>query len=362
MATRRVLTVAILVLLAGLVIVPVAGAAGPVKASVRVEADAFQIAPATAVVVPQSGIVVDSVGNSYPHTKANALAALGKAADARGFSYETLTFGGEPYVNAILGLTSWMYAVNGAGYPNIDVGAFSFEVLAGDAIVFYQSPTFTPDTMLLKVRVAPTRGLVPGQAATFTVVGDALSKPNSAADAARFAVDPATVVGPGAFPVVNGVTLHVGSRVYVDGAGGDALDGKVTVGDLPRGTYGVWAARATDAELTYVRTPRSLVNVGLAPVLSRVVARPNPFVPGTDVVRVAFGLSKASKVQLTVRTRGGALVKTVTAAKQAGRGVILWNGRTSAGRLVDAGLYRLRLTATDAWGRSDSVPLLVTAR
>ena len=199
MAPRTLLVATILALLAGLAVVPVAAAATAVKASVRVEASTFQIAPATAVSVPASGTVVDSVGNGYPYSKANALAALARAADLRAFSFETLTFGGEPYVNAIMGQTSWMYAVNGAGFPNIDVGAFSFALLDRDRVVFYQSPTFTPDTMLLQVRVSPTSGLTPGQTATFTVVGDALSKPNSAADAQRFGVDPATVVGPGAF-------------------------------------------------------------------------------------------------------------------------------------------------------------------
>jgi len=362
MAPRTVLLATILVLLAGLVVVPVAGAATAVKASVRVEAATFQIAPATAVSVPASGTVVDSLGNSYPYTKANALAALARTADLRAFSFETLTYGGEPYVNAIVGQTSWMYAVNGAGYPNIDVGAFSFALLNNDRVVFYQSPTFTPDAMLLKVRVAPTRALTPGQATTFTVVGDALSKPNSAADAQRFGADPATVVGPGAFPAVTGATLHVGSRVYVDGTGADALDGKIAVGDLPRGTYGVWAEKATDAELTYVRAPRTTVNVAAAPVLSHVVVRPNPFVPGVGVVHVAFDLSKAARVRLAVRSHGGVLLASVSAAKDAGHAVIVWSGRTSSGRLVGAGTYRLRLTATDGWGRSDSVPLMVTAR
>jgi hypothetical protein len=40
-----------------------------------------------------------------------------------------------------------MCAVNGAG-PNIDVGAFTFNLLAGDKVVYYQSPVFTPDSLL----------------------------------------------------------------------------------------------------------------------------------------------------------------------------------------------------------------------
>jgi len=315
MAPRTVLLATILALLASLAVVPVAAAATAVKASVRVEASAFQVAPATVVSVPASGTVVDSLGNSYAYSQANALAALARAADLRAFSFETLTFGGEPYVNTIMGQTSWMYAVNGAGYPNIDVGAFSCALIDDDSVVFYESPTFTPDAMLLKVRVAPSRGLLPGQAAIFKVVGDALGKPNSAGDAQRFAVDPGTVVGPGAFPAVTGATLHVGGRVYVDGAGSDALDGKVTVGDLPRGSYGVWAEKATDAEFTYVRAPRTTVNVAAVPVLSHVVVRPNPFVPGVNVVHVGFDLSKAAQVRLAVRSRAGVLLATVRAAK-----------------------------------------------
>jgi flagellar hook assembly protein FlgD len=90
--------------------------------------------------------------------------------------------------------------------------------------------------------------------------------------------------------------------------------------------------------------------------------RPNPFVPGVDAVHVAFDLSKAARVRLAVRSRAGVLLATVNAAKNAGRSAIVWNGRTSSGRLVGAGTYRLRLTATDRWGRSDTVPLTVTAR
>ena len=292
MAPRTVLLATILVLLAGLTIVPAASAA--VKASIRVEASAYQVAPWTAVSVPSTGSITDSAtpANTYPVTHASALGALAKVAQPKGFTFVT-GFGGD-YVSAIAGLDSWMYAVNGAGFPNIDVGAFTFTLLAGDKVVFYQSPVFTPDSYLLAVRVAPSKALLPGQAATFTVVGDALSAPNSNADADRFKVSPSTVVAPAAFPAITGATLHIGNQVYVDGADGDALDGTITVDAVPAGTTGVWAEKATDAQFTYVRSTRVLVNVSVAPKLSRVVARPNPFVPGVDAVHVAFDLSEGS--------------------------------------------------------------------
>jgi len=336
-------------------------APSPVKASIRVEAADFQVAPWTTVWVPFSGTITDTPGNSYPVDHASALGALAEVAALKGFTFET-AYGGD-YVSAIAGKPSWMYAVNGAGYPNIAVGAFTFLLLRGDRVIFYESPTFTPDTALLRVRVVPSRALAPGQAATFTVVGDLLSRPNSAADAERFHVDVATVQKPSDFPVVQGATLHVGNRVYTDGAGSDTLDGRITVSDMPSGTCGVWAEKATDSSFTYVRSTRVMVDVAAPPVLSHVIARPNPFAPGAGKVHVVFDLSKAAKVRLAVKNRAGTTLTVVQGWRRAGREELVWNGRTAAGRLVGGGVYLLRLTATDDWGRtSRAVVASVTAR
>ncbi len=64
-------------------------------------------------------------------------AALAAAGDARGFSFEA-AYGGD-FITIIAGFGAlpdysqgWIYAVNGAGYPVVDVGAYSFRLQKGD--------------------------------------------------------------------------------------------------------------------------------------------------------------------------------------------------------------------------------------
>ena len=132
---------------------------------------------------------------------------------------------------AIDGLSSWMYAVNGAGYPNIDVGAFN---LSAPQQRPRESSTRArpsrPTHSCWSCTSSPVRPSETGQErTTVTVRGDALSAPNSAADAKRFGVAASKVVAPKDFPLVTGATIHVGNNTYVDGVDGDALDGAVTV-------------------------------------------------------------------------------------------------------------------------------------
>jgi hypothetical protein len=379
MGTRRIIALAAAALFVGLVAAPAAWADSlatpahsaaatspktPVmtfKALVRVVAATYVVAPWTRVSVPSSGTITDSLGNSYAADHASALGALAAAADRRGFTFET-GYGGD-YVSAIDGLPSWMYAVNGAGYPNIDVGAFTFHLRNNDRVVFYQSPTFTPDTQLLDVHVKPLPSAGPGPALIkVTVRGDALSAPNSVADAKRFGVSAATVVAPKDFPLVTGATIHVGSNTYVDGANGDALDGSVTVAEPAfQGSFNVWAEKATDADLTYVRSNPVKFPPGAPPAVHKLAARPNPYTPGSGKVHVSFTLSAPATVSLAVLTTGpggGTEVASLTNGFAAGHQTLVWNGQATGG-LVAGTRYRLVVTATDIYGRSGSASTLL---
>jgi hypothetical protein len=76
-----------------------------------------------------------------------------------------------------------------------------------------------------------------------------------------------------------------------------------------------------------------------------------PYADGyRDTVSAAFTLSEKANVTLTVRTRGGALVRTVSSVKAAGRASQSWNGRNNAGSLLATGTYYWTLTAQDPAG------------
>jgi hypothetical protein len=379
MGTRRITVLAAVALVVGLVAAPAAwanslatpahGAAAtsprkPVmtfKALVRVVASTYVVAPWTQVTVPSSGTITDSLGNSYTADHASALGALAAAADRRGFTFET-GYGGD-YVSAIDGLTSWMYAVNGAGYPNVDVGAFTFHLRNNDHVVFYQSPTFTPDTQLLVVHVKPLPSAGPGPGLIkVTVRGDALSAPNSVADAKRFKVAASSVVAPKDFPLVTGATIHVGSSTFIDGSNGDALDGSVTVAQPAyQGSFNVWAEKATDANLTYVRSNPVKFPPGAPPAVHRLVAQANPYTLGKGKVRVSFTLSAPATVSLAVLTTGpggGDQVAELDHNFAAGHQTIVWSGQATGG-LVPGARYRLVVQATDIYGRSGSATTLL---
>jgi len=367
MGTRRITVLAAVALFVGLVAAQPALATSTktpvttVKAWVRVVASAYVVAPWTQVTVPSSGSITDSDGNSYAADHASALGALAAAADRRGFTFET-SYGGD-YVSAIDGLSSWMYAVNGAGYPNIDVGAFTFQLRNNDHVVFYQSPAFTPDTQLLVVHIKPGAPSETGQGLiTVTVRGDALSAPNSAADAKRFGVAASKVVAPKDFPLVTGATIHVGNNTYVDGVDGDALDGAVTVTEpWYEGSYAIWAEKASDADLTYVRSNPVKFPLGGPPQVRKLVARPNPYTPGAGKVHVTFTLSAPAVVSLAVLTTGtggGEEVASLTHDFAAGRQTMVWNGQATGG-LVHGARYRVVVHATDIYGRSGSASTLL---
>jgi hypothetical protein len=358
-ARARVLLAAAIALLIGVVAAPAALA---VSATVRVEGTPYQVAPATAVSVPDQGTIVDSDGTSFAYTKANAFAALDRAAALRGFAYGFNTSYGAPFLEMVAGLTAdpsdwsngWTYMVNGVGYPILDMGAIDFLLAKGDRVVFTQNPdaTFARGAKLLRLSFAPGRAVKPGETVTISVLGDDVAKANSTSEATRYGLDPvadpSVVEKPADFAPAVGATLHVGSRVYVDGDDGDVADGKIAVADLPNGTYGVWAEKAMDASYTYVRTGTHHVNVDFGPRVTNVTA--SATLAGTRLAaRAAFTLDKRCDVRVTVFNQRGKLLAAMRArGLDGGRHAMAWRGQPGA---AVTGWVSFVVKATDAWGR-----------
>lgn len=355
----RVLLTATLALLLAVAAAPAASA---VSATVRVEGATHEVAPATTVNVAAAGTIVDSDGTTFAYSGANVLAALDRAAALRGVTYDFNMDYGAPFLVSIAGLTwdpadysnSWVYLLNGVGYPVLDMGADACVLRKGDKVVFTQNPdaTFERGTKLLRLRFAPGRAVRPGKDLTITVLGDDVAKANSAAEATRWGLDPVAdpevVEKPADFVPVAGATVHVGSRVYVDGAGSDAADGKITVSDLPNGTYGVWAEMAMDGDFSYVRTGTQRINVGPGPKVGAVTARASR--RGAPLAaRAAFTLDRRCAVTVTVLNARGKRLATMRAAGLgAGRHVLTWRGRPAAALTGRASFV---VKATDGWGR-----------
>lgn len=354
------------VLLASTLALLLAAAAAPaawaVSATVRVEGTPYQVAPATAVSVPASGTIVDTDGTTFPYSDANALAALDRAAALRGFTFGFNTSYGTPFLEMVAGLSAdpsdwsngWTYMVNGVGYPILDMGAADCLLRKGDRVVYTQNPdaTFSRGAKLLRLRFSPDQAVKPGETLTITVLGDDVAKANSAAEATRWALDPVADPGivekPADFDPVVGATLHIGSRVYVDGAGGDAADGKISVSDLPNGTYGVWAEMAMDASYTYVRSGTHRINVDAGPKVMSVAARAS-YDGSRLAARAAFTLDKRCAVTVTVfNANGKRLARTRAAGLGAGRHTLAWRGQPAASV---TNVVAFVVKATDAWGR-----------
>jgi len=356
-ARARVPLVATLALLIGLVAVPSALA---VTATVRVEAAPFTVAPPTRVNVSATARFFDDLGNPYRPGHASALGALAAAGDARGFSFEA-AYGGD-FITNIAGFGAlpdfsqgWVYAVNGAGYPLVDVGAYSFRLQKGDRVLFAQYPdgSFAHGTKALQVRVSK-KALATGEPLVMTVVGDDLAKANTLEDATRFGVGADAVETSGQFAPVAGAVVHVGTATYLSDA-----SGVVTVASPPTGTSRVWAERDMDATFAYVRSTQGLVNVADPLTLGGLTVTPQRFAPG-QTVRIGFTLSRSATVKYTVRSRAGRLIAALSRRVGGGNVTMRWDGRTAAGRAVSPGTYTMRVTAVDTWGRT-AKPLSTTA-
>jgi len=361
--------------LALLLTATVAPTAFAVTATVRVEGAAYEVAPATTVTVPDSGTVIDTHGTSFSYqyhpateeepwvTGANSLAALDRAAALRGFTYGFNTSWGAPFLEMVAGLSAdpsdwsngWTYMVNGVGYPILDMGTADCVLRTGDDVVFTQNPdaTFSRGVKLLRLSFSPRPAVEPGEALSVTVLGDDVAKANSTAEAKRWDLDPVADPGlvelPTEFVPVAGATLHVGSRVYVDGGAADAADGTVTVSDLPKGTYGVWAEMPMDASFSYVRSPVTRINVDDGAGISRLRTSPSPYRAGRRMT-VYFRLDKRAAVSARiVNSKGRVVAKLGARTMNAGSHVLYWGGRAQTAL---TSRLTVKVQSIDSWGRS----------
>jgi hypothetical protein len=359
MRTRTVLTAAVLVLLVGLLIAPCAFAATALKAKVRVAGLDREVIPPTAVAVPRQATAVDSIGTEIVSTNANAFSAFAIAAAAQGIPYETngATTADAVFINTIQGLgiwpTSWWgFSVNGWFS---DIGAGSMALRSGDSLTFFEVPgTAAVDASFLQLVVRPvTRALLPGQAVEVKVVADDLAKADSSSDADRFGTGVET---PAAFKPVEGATVHVGAQSVTTDA-----DGTAVVSGLPNGTYGVWAEKADSASTVYLRSTRKTVDIAPAPRVTRTSVTPSPYRLGYRM-RVRFRLSTSATARLTVRNSRGRTIGTAQHAFGSGFHTLTWKGTTSTRYAPVGSRLRVRVKATDGWGRSTATALYVRVR
>lgn len=352
MSYRRIL---IIVALACLIAAAWAPAALAVNAGVRVEASSGTVAPATAVNVAAAPTFYDSDGNPYVTKKPNALAALAAAANARGFTWEA-AYGGT-FVTNIAGFASlpdwsegWVFAVNGAGYPIVDVAAIAFPLKNGDQTLWAQSPdaTFARGSVALVTAVDKV-AYTSGEDLVITVKADDLAKVNSQADYDRYELtDPTTLQTPAEFAPVEGAALHVGSATYTT-----AADGTVTVTAPDDGNYTIWAEKAMDDNTWYVRSPKTLVNVAAPLEMTGVSVASKSFLPGKQKPKVACTLSRAASLKLQVRNAKNKVVWSKTVRKGSGACSYSWNGKGTNGKYVPRrASYTMRITAVDTWGRT----------
>jgi len=349
---RRVL---FLIVVACLAVACLAPAAWALTAGVRVEASAETVAPQTSVTVPAKSTIYDSWGNPYVTKRANALTALALAADARDFTWEAAYNG--TFITSIGGFSSlpdwsqgWVYTVNGAGYPIIDVSAIDFSLRSGDQTMWAQSPdaTFGRGSAALVADPGKTR-FTTGEDLTITVKADDLTKVNSQKDYDRYGLsDPNQIQTPSQFTPVEGAILHVGSAMYTTPA-----DGTVTIAAPAAGTMRIWAEKPMDATTWFVRSSQTRVNVADELTLTDIGRSPSKFRVGKQRVKTSFTLSRAANVVLRVRNARNKTVWSKTVRKGTGAGSYSWNGKGKDRRYVPrVATYTLQVRAVDTWGRS----------
>lgn len=93
------------------------------------------------------------------------------------------------------------------------------------------------------------------------------------------------------------------------------------------------------------------------------VARRLAVPPGGRELPIAWRLAREAAVSVTVETRAGTLVRTVSAGRlPAGDHVAAWNGFGRDGRPVATGVYVVRVAATGPLGRSELVASVAVRR
>lgn len=247
--------------LATVLVLLAAAPAWAATVTVRAQALSGEVCAPVQVDVPEDLAITDSEGNVITCGPANALGALYLAAQAEDFAF--VTTAGGAFLDSIAGIggppdwTSWwLYSVNGC-IPM--VGLLDWELQDGDRILFFEAggdpaaPWVDKELIVLGPQAVAAGGPV-----TLMVVGDDLGKANSAADAPRFDLDPATDVElPAAFAPVERATVHVNGATYVTDA-----QGQVTIPAVPVGIHAVWAEKAYDEDWQYISGPGGLTLIG----------------------------------------------------------------------------------------------------
>jgi len=161
------------------------------------------------------------------------------------------------------------------------------------------------------------------------------------------------------------------ARFQVRNAAGTIVRGPNVLGTLSAGTRSlIWngllngGARAGNGTYTLeISTARGslrgsataqVVVDRTAPTLTSITGSGARFYPYPDGYRDTFAptftLNDRATVTMTVRTVGGAVVRSISGARAAGRTTIAWNGKNTAGSRVAAGTYYWTLTAQDIAG------------
>ena len=130
------------------------------------------------------------------------------------------------------------------------------------------------------------------------------------------------------------------------GTGGRQKDGTYTVALSTTRTVGGVPLHGDVSRTVRIDT--------VAPVMTSISGSGATFYPYHDGYRDTFApavtLHEGGTQSLTVRTTKGALVRTLSVSKKAGRVSIAWNGRNKHNKAMKAGSYRWKLTAKDAVG------------
>ena len=92
-----------------------------------------------------------------------------------------------------------------------------------------------------------------------------------------------------------------------------------------------------------------------APVISAADVSPNPFAPtGDNSAAITYTLSESAQTTITIYNSSNSLIRTIqsSAAKPSGSNTVTWDGKNSAGDIVQDGTYSVKITAVDKVGLS----------
>lgn len=153
-------------------------------------------------------------------------------------------------------------------------------------------------------------------------------------------------------------------KFYVDGTlvGTDYTSSYAVTPDLSAFSNGSHSVQAMVEDLYGRQVYSSTVTFTLdktVPVITGISDAPDPFYPRKrdgykDDSIIRFRLSEPAAAKVTIYTRKGTVVRTMTASKPAGDSSMKWDGKNNSGVLVAAGTYYYRITATDVAGNARS--------